>query len=259
MVSSEESLERPRTSGSKPGHLAPETETFVERSLSADGPAAAPFCVICMQPVDTSEADMMRCSDDETSIRVTNLSKNTCENDLYDLVCQFGVLTHISLALDDKAGSHTQIGIVEFDQREDAEEAIKWLTGHSYDNLLLKVEWETREQEEASVPVIKEAYDPTPMCETCMQVVELSVHVTNLPENTCERDLYNLFFHFGVINNFYLILDEKTGSLCGIVEFDQREDAEMAISWINGHVYGEHTLQVKWATAADLSAQRRLN
>ncbi|KAK3155054.1 hypothetical protein QOZ80_2BG0198250 [Eleusine coracana subsp. coracana] len=253
MVSSEEILERPRIPGSKLKDPAP--------SLHEDGPAAPHCCLICMKPIDRSGPDMMTCRDNETSIRVTNLSNKTCEKDLYNLGCQFGFITRITLASDEKAGSHTQIGIVEFEQRDEAEEAIKWLNGHSYDSLPLQVDWATPERKEASETVLEEADDPAPVCESCMQVVEVSVHVTDLPENTCEHDLYNLFCQFGFMNRYYLALDEKAGSgmLCGIIEFEQREDAEVAISWINGHVYGGHSLQVKWATADVLSGLRKLN
>ncbi|TVU28164.1 hypothetical protein EJB05_19673, partial [Eragrostis curvula] len=83
-----------------------------------------------------------------------------------------------------------------------------------------------------------------------MRSREASIHVANLPKGTCERDLYNLFRDFGIINSFCLALDEKSGTSMqsATVEFDQREDAEMATSWFNGYVYGEHTLRIELAT-----------
>jgi len=91
-------------------------------------PRPPPICARCLR-------------DSETWIRVTNLSLRTREQDLYNLACPFGIIDSTSLAVDDEeSGSRRQVGIVEFDQREAAEDAVRWLHGHVYDDLVLRVE-----------------------------------------------------------------------------------------------------------------------
>lgn len=226
-------------------NLRQQTATYVEMSPSArDQP---PVCLICMRAADRSADDMMGFGVDDASIRVTNLSENTSEQDLYNLVSPFGIVIGHSLALDEKTESFRQFGIVEFDQREDAEAAVSWLHGYYFDGLALQVERITSG--------LNEAVDSPPICSICMRVAETSVHLTNLSEDTCELDLYNLCFPFGIINSLCLSSD-KTGSgrQSGIVEFDQREDAEAAIRWLNGYEYGNNTLRVKLATVAELGS-----
>ncbi|GAB2274414.1 hypothetical protein Dimus_009181 [Dionaea muscipula] len=79
---------------------------------------------------------------------------------------------------------------------------------------------------------------------------ENSVRVTNLSEDTREPDLQELFRPFGVITRVYVALDQKTGTSrgFGFVNFVNREDAERAISKLNGYGYDNLILRVEWAT-----------
>ncbi|OEL25986.1 hypothetical protein BAE44_0012995 [Dichanthelium oligosanthes] len=86
-----------------------------------------PICASCLR-------------DAETFIRVSNLSEGTCERDLYNLACPFGCISRLHLAVDEESGSVRQWGAVEFDDRDDAEQAVRWLNGHVYDDLVLRVE-----------------------------------------------------------------------------------------------------------------------
>lgn len=79
---------------------------------------------------------------------------------------------------------------------------------------------------------------------------ENSVRVTNLSEDTREPDLLELFRTFGSVSRVYVAVDQKTGSSrgFGFVNFVQREDAEKAISKLNGYGYDNLILHVEWAT-----------
>ncbi|RLM65908.1 eukaryotic translation initiation factor 3 subunit G [Panicum miliaceum] len=90
-------------------------------------PRPPPICARCLRA-------------SETWIRVTNLSERTSERDLHNLACPFGIINSAHLAVDEETGSRRQVGIVEFDQREDAEDAVRWLNGHVFDELVLRVE-----------------------------------------------------------------------------------------------------------------------
>jgi hypothetical protein len=56
------------------------------------------------------------------------------ERDLCNLCCPFGVIGSSHLVADEgeEAGSRRQIGVVQFDERGAAEEAVSWLNGHVF-------------------------------------------------------------------------------------------------------------------------------
>ncbi|KAL5580917.1 hypothetical protein UlMin_013359 [Ulmus minor] len=79
---------------------------------------------------------------------------------------------------------------------------------------------------------------------------ENSVRVTNLSEDTREPDLLELFRPFGAVSRVYVAVDQKTGMSrgFGFVNFVNREDAQRAISKLNGYGYDNLILRVEWAT-----------
>ncbi|XP_061370161.1 uncharacterized protein LOC133312902 [Gastrolobium bilobum] len=79
---------------------------------------------------------------------------------------------------------------------------------------------------------------------------ENSVRVTNLSEDTREPDLHELFRPFGAVSRVYVAIDQKTGMSrgFGFVNFVNREDAQRAISKLNGYGYDNLILRVEWAT-----------
>ena len=78
---------------------------------------------------------------DDNSVRVTNLSEDTREDDLRDLFAPFGQITRVYIAVDRETGESRGFGFVNFMFRADAERAIAKLDGFGYDNLILRVEF----------------------------------------------------------------------------------------------------------------------
>lgn len=78
---------------------------------------------------------------DENSVRVTNLSEDVTEQDLYDLFHHFGPVQRIFIAKDRETGESRGFAFVNFIHREDAQRAIDKLDGYGYDNLILSVSW----------------------------------------------------------------------------------------------------------------------
>ncbi|CAL1360073.1 unnamed protein product [Linum trigynum] len=74
----------------------------------------------------------------ENSVRVTNLSEDTREEDLRELFDSFGPVSRVYVALDRKTGASRGFGFVNFVSREDGERAIKKVNGYGYDNLILR-------------------------------------------------------------------------------------------------------------------------
>jgi translation initiation factor 3 subunit G len=79
--------------------------------------------------------------DDMNSIRVTNLSENTTENDLQELFSRFGRVARVYLAKDKETLQSRGFAFVSFHDREEAALAMEKLQGFGYDHLILKLEW----------------------------------------------------------------------------------------------------------------------
>eukprot|EP00243_Klebsormidium_subtile_P004435 TRINITY_DN18410_c0_g1_i1.p1 TRINITY_DN18410_c0_g1~~TRINITY_DN18410_c0_g1_i1.p1 ORF type:complete len:301 (+),score=109.97 TRINITY_DN18410_c0_g1_i1:227-1129(+) len=80
---------------------------------------------------------------DDNSIRVTNLSEDTREEDLQELFRPFGPISRIYVAFDRETKQSRGFAFINFVNREDAQQAIRKLDGYGYDNLILRVEWAT--------------------------------------------------------------------------------------------------------------------
>lgn len=78
---------------------------------------------------------------EENSLRVTNLSEDTREDDLRELFSPFGPISRIYIAYDRETGENRGFGFVNFTYKEHANKAIQRLNGYGYDNLILHVEW----------------------------------------------------------------------------------------------------------------------
>ncbi|XP_074654733.1 eukaryotic translation initiation factor 3 subunit G-like [Tubulanus polymorphus] len=76
-----------------------------------------------------------------------------------------------------------------------------------------------------------------------------TIRVTNLPEETRELDLQELFRPFGMISRIYLAKDKHTNTSKGFafVNFHKREDAARAIVGVSGYGYDHLILNVEWA------------
>ncbi|XP_008486249.2 eukaryotic translation initiation factor 3 subunit G-like, partial [Diaphorina citri] len=82
-----------------------------------------------------------RRNDDTTAIRISNLSVNTSENDLEDLVKQFGPTSKMYLSRDKTNGLCKGFAYIHFKNKADAAKAIQYLNGYGYDHLILSVDW----------------------------------------------------------------------------------------------------------------------
>ena len=87
------------------------------------------------------EGDAMQKRRDENSVRVTNLSEDVTEQDLFDLFGAFGPVLRIFIAKDRDTGESRGFAFVNFVHREDAQRAINKLDGYGYDSLILSVQF----------------------------------------------------------------------------------------------------------------------
>ncbi|KAG8979953.1 translation initiation factor eIF3 subunit g [Tulasnella sp. 425] len=85
--------------------------------------------------------------DDMPTLRVTNVSLETEENDLRDLFSRFGRVQRAYIGRDRDTGIPKGYAFVSFENKADAERAMQKTNGMGYDNLILSVSWsQPREQ-----------------------------------------------------------------------------------------------------------------
>jgi len=78
---------------------------------------------------------------------------------------------------------------------------------------------------------------------------ELTVRITNLPEDMTKDDLYEITDCFGRTERVHLVCDRDTGLSRGFafVSFYSREDGQNMIDELNGYLYGSMVLSADWA------------
>lgn len=79
--------------------------------------------------------------DDSATLRVTNLSEDVTDNDIYDLFNRFGNIARVYLARDRETNLCKGFAFVSFNDRDQAERAQQAINGYGYDNLILRVEF----------------------------------------------------------------------------------------------------------------------
>jgi RNA recognition motif-containing protein len=79
--------------------------------------------------------------------------------------------------------------------------------------------------------------------------METKLYVGNLPYNTTEDDLRNLFAQAGAVASVALIKDRDTGQSKGFafVEMSNQGEAEKAIQTFNGYMLSNRPLKVNMA------------
>lgn len=75
--------------------------------------------------------------DDLPTLRVTNLSEDAQEGDLWDLFNRFGRISRIYVGKDQETGLCKGFAFVSFEDRSEAEKAMKKIDGLPYDHLIL--------------------------------------------------------------------------------------------------------------------------
>ncbi|KAH8917971.1 translation initiation factor eIF3g [Atractiella rhizophila] len=75
--------------------------------------------------------------DDLPTLRVTNLSEDTREADVWDIFTRFGKVTRVFIGMDQETNMCKGFAFVTFEERRDAEKAVAKVDGMPYDHLIL--------------------------------------------------------------------------------------------------------------------------
>jgi len=142
-------LKCPKRSSIKPGNL--DTEGFNEEkttsssSAASNGAASTTGKYVPIWKRGGAQGGggerQPGMGEDQSTLRVTNLSEDTTEQDLSDLFRRFGHTSRIYLAKDRMTNKSRGFAFINYTHREDAQAAIDKLNGHGYDHLILQVEW----------------------------------------------------------------------------------------------------------------------
>ncbi|KAI8617664.1 eukaryotic translation initiation factor 3 subunit G-domain-containing protein [Chytriomyces sp. MP71] len=84
--------------------------------------------------------------DDLPTVRIANLSEETTEQDVRDLIARFGHTARVFVARDRDTNMCKGFGYVTFYDKFDAERCINALNGYGYDNLILTAEMAKNKQ-----------------------------------------------------------------------------------------------------------------
>ncbi|KAI8896029.1 translation initiation factor eIF3g [Globomyces pollinis-pini] len=79
--------------------------------------------------------------DDANTIRISNLSEDTTENDVRDLLHNLGSTSRVFVARDHQQNICKGFAFITFHDRQNAQNAINRLNGFGYDSLILRVDW----------------------------------------------------------------------------------------------------------------------
>jgi|TARA_B110000977_G_scaffold199994_1_gene289047 translation initiation factor 3 subunit G len=116
----------------------------------SDGPGKGGYVPPSMRAgagAGASMGDSMNRRREENSVRVSNLSEDTREQDLQELFRPFGPVTRIYVAFNRETGESRGFAFVNFVNKDDAQRAIDKLDGYGYDSLILRVEWAAPREE----------------------------------------------------------------------------------------------------------------
>ena len=79
--------------------------------------------------------------DDLPTLRVTNISEDTQENDLRELFGAFGRVARVYVGRDRETGAGKGFAFVSFEEKAVAQRAMEKMHGRGYDNLILNIQW----------------------------------------------------------------------------------------------------------------------
>uniref|UniRef100_A0A3Q3JJJ6 ELAV-like protein n=1 Tax=Monopterus albus TaxID=43700 RepID=A0A3Q3JJJ6_MONAL len=153
--------------------------------------------------------------DAKTNLIVNYLPQNMTQEELRSLFSSIGEVESAKLIRDKVAGHSLGYGFVNYLNPSDAERAISTLNGLRLQSKTIKVSYAR-----PSSDTIKDA----------------NLYISGLPRSMTQKDVEDMFSHYGHIINSRVLVDQGTGVSRGVafIRFDKRAEAEEAVKNLNG-------------------------
>lgn len=150
-----------------------------------------------------------------TNLIINYLPQTMTQDEVKDLFTSIGPIESCKLVRDKSTGQSLGYGFVNFLRMDDAEKAVQTMNGLRLQNKTIKVSFARPSSESIKFS---------------------NLYVSNLPSSMSQQELENLFSDFGTIISSKILSNPKAGSSksVGFIRFDQRSEAELAISQLNG-------------------------
>jgi len=164
------------------------------------------------------------------SLYIGNLSPKVSEGLLYDVFAMMGPVETCKLIKDKVSGESLGYGFAEYFDHASALNALTNLAGKLLYGLEIKVNW---------------AFASTQKDTT----THYHVFVGDLSPEIDDKALFNAFTAFGSISDARIIWDTNTGRSkgYGFVSFKKKEDAQRALTEMNGEFLGKRAIRCNWA------------
>ncbi|KAK7853258.1 nuclear cap-binding protein subunit 2 [Quercus suber] len=207
-----------------------------------------------------SQEDFERALLASITVYVGNMSFYTTEEQVYELFSRAGEIKKIIMGLDKNTKTPCGFCFVLFYSREDAEDAVKYISGTILDDRPIRVDFDWGFQEGRQWGRGRSGgQDPTKLSayrdrrfsgsqedfERAL-LASITVYVGNMSFYTTEEQVYELFSRAGEIKKIIMGLDKNTKTPCGFcfVLFYSREDAEDAVKYISGTILDDRPIRV---------------
>ncbi|CAF1279494.1 unnamed protein product [Rotaria sordida] len=152
-----------------------------------------------------------------TNLIINYLPQTMTQDEIKDLFGSIGAIESCKLVRDKTTGQSLGYGFVNFIRIEDAEKAVKTMNGLRLQNKTIKVSFARPSSESIKFS---------------------NLYISNLPRSMTQSELESLFADFGCIISSKILCNPKAGASksVGFIRFDQRTEAEVAISKLNGTI-----------------------
>ncbi|PIN26149.1 Polyadenylate-binding protein (RRM superfamily) [Handroanthus impetiginosus] len=178
------------------------------------------------------------------NVYVKNLAENTTDDDLKRIFGEYGTITS-AVVMRDADGKSKCFGFVNFENADDADQAVEALNGNKFD----EKEWyvgkaqkkSEREQE------LKSRFEQTAR-EAVDKFQGANLYIKNLDDSIDDDKLKEMFSEFGTITSCKVMRDPSGISRgSGFVAFSTPEEASRALSEMNGKMLISKPLYVALA------------
>ncbi|CAF3886002.1 unnamed protein product [Adineta steineri] len=152
-----------------------------------------------------------------TNLIINYLPQTMTQDEIKDLFGSIGTIESCKLVRDKTTGQSLGYGFVNFIRMEDADKAVKTMNGLRLQNKTIKVSFARPSSESIKFS---------------------NLYISNLPRSMTQQELESLFADFGCIISSKILCNPKAGASksVGFIRFDQRSEAEQAISKLNGTI-----------------------